>query len=335
MTTDRDRRPTYRKAAAAMGALSAVSLAGCAELDSSSAGEPDGQAEPTRSPVGTVAEPGMDDGTACDDETLNDLEDERWELEEQLFDIEFQVRQLRTGAQSTEYLLDQVVSGFPDDMLDRGRVVGLEARSSVVSLDVLEDGFSAGQATAWFVDDGYLFTNAHNVLPAGPNTEFRCVTPEGDRFDVEVVDLFEDMQPDIALLRTEYTGATPLPMADVDELTAGQPLIQVGHPGEVGYWIISMGRFIERRTNENFSGTEYTELRSVVPGRPGVSGSPVLTLDGTVVGITYGGEPILSRESGTPAPVAPDIVFDGPIGAIITSSHVGSDVLERKLGDWR
>lgn len=346
VTADRPRRPAYRSAAAAVGALSAASLADCAEADSAPSAGSDGQAESTRSPAGTAAESGTDDGgpatrgdgatqAGCDDETLDELEAERLALEEQLIDIQFEVGQLRTGANATEYLLDQVVSGFPADTLDRGRKVGLEARSSVVTLEILEEGFSAGQATAWFVDDGYLFTNAHNVFPVGPDSEFECVTQDGDRFDVEVVELFEDMQPDVALLRTGYTGATTLPLADVDGLAAGQPLVQVGHPGEVGYWVISMGRFIEGRPNETRGGTEYTELTSVVPGRPGVSGSPVLTLDGAVVGMTHGGEPVLTREPGAAARVAPDIVFDGPIGAIATSLHVGSDVLKRKLEDWR
>lgn len=345
MTDNRPRRPAYRKAAAALGAVSALSLAGCSEGDSGSISEPDGndagdvQTTPgTGGTDETVGSPSRGDETAdvaCDEETLDALEDERFGLEEQLSGIEFEGRQLRTGARATEYLLDQLDPGFSAETLERGKSVGLGARPSVVTLERYEGDFPTGQATAWFVDEGHLFTNAHNVHPSGPETGFQGVTHDGDRFDVAVVDLVEDMHPDVALLRTEYSGAAPLPMTAVDALEAGQPLVQVGHPGEVGFWIISMGRFIEGRPTATFDGEAFTALKSVVPGRAGVSGSPVLTLDGDVVGMTHSGEPFVSRALAGPAPVAPDIVFDGPIAAVAVSAHDGSDILERKLEEWR
>jgi serine protease Do len=198
---------------------------------------------------------------------------------------------------------------------------------------VIVDGFPVGTGTAWFVDEGLLFTNAHNVFE--PGSEIQGLTHDGRELDLEVVDFVEEFPPDVALLRTPHRGATPLPMARVDDLEAGQPLVQVGHPGEVGYWIISMGRFVEASQSYSSDGTEYTALTSVVPGRRGVSGSPVLTLDGEVVGMTHGGEDFEVREMGEPATVAPDIVFDGPIGAMGMSLHDGSDILERKLEEWR
>lgn len=350
VTTNPSRRPAFRKLAAAAGALFAVSLAGCSDANTDSASGADDGTD--RDPlVATTAGPGTRAANAdggdptdqngepvdvtCDEEALASLEDERYALEEQLLELEPRVNALRTGERATEYLLGQIESGFSGRTIEQGRTVGIAARSSVVVLQIVEGGTPTNHATAWFVDDGYLFTNAHNVYPSGPDTEFQGVTQDGDRFDVEVVDLFEEMFPDVALLRTGYRGSDPLPLTAVDELEPGQPLVQVGHPGEIGFWIISMGRFIEDRPEWTFDQEPFTALKSVVPGRPGVSGSPVLTLDGAVVGMTNGGQAVANREIGAPAPVAPDIVFDGPIGDVAISLHDGSDILERKLEEWR
>lgn len=344
MTADRSLRPAIRTLAATAGALSAFSLAGCSEPNTGPALGADAGSTP---PAGGTDATGADAGGAptggtpspaepgCDEDAVAALADERAELEGELVELEYELASLRTAERGADYLLGQLESGFPEQTAARGKAVGIAARASVVVLQIVEGGYPANHATAWFVDDGYLFTNAHNVSPAGPDTEYRAVTPDGERFDVEVVDVVEGMVPDVALLRTGYRGADPLPLAAVDELEPGQPLVQVGHPGEIGYWIVSMGRFVEGQQTRTVEGDPYTALKSVVPGRPGVSGSPVLTLDGGVVGMTNGGESVVTRDPGTPAPAAPEIVFDGPIGDVAISLHDGSDVLARKLEDWR
>ncbi|MFC6726319.1 serine protease, partial [Halobium palmae] len=67
------------------------------------------------------------------------------------------------------------------------------------------------------------------------------------------------------------------------------------HPGGVGYWIVSLGRL---RRGRGFLGSD--RLVSTVPSSQGSSGSPLLTLDGTVVGLTYAGIPDRRRQPGTP-----------------------------------
>lgn len=353
-----DRRRDYRKLAATIGGISAIPLAGCSQGDTSP--EPldddetvdgdDGQgdlpsdATDTDDPSSPETPKGVDDrddledtpdDADCDDDTVERLLEEQANLQNQLINLEHELRPLRNNARATKYLVEILESGFHADTLEQGRDVGLAARGSVVTLQILADGLPVGHGTAWFVDEGYLFTNAHNVDSGGQVADLRGITHEGDQFDIDVIDFDEAYLPDVALLRTAYRGPDPLPMAAVSDLAVGQPLVQVGHPGEVGYWITSMGRFVSERQSFTSDGDEYTGLNSVVPGRQGVSGSPVLTLDGEVVGMTWGGGPFGNRDPGEAAPVAPDYVFDSPIGSYVMSNHDGSDVLERKLEEWR
>lgn len=347
VTADAPPRSTLRRAMATLGGLSALGLAGCAESDPE---QRDPSADPTDSNGGdrendpgadddptTTDDPAADglDDADCDAARIESLYDELDDLDEQLIDLEFELADLERSDRGTELLLDQLEAGFPTSTIERARAIGLDVRESVVALEILDDGMPSGHATGWVVDDGHLLTNAHNVYAGGVTNDVTVVTHDGDRFDADVVDFVETMQPDVALLRVDGLDAPPLSMTSVDDLEAGQPLVQVGHPGEVGFWIISLGRFVDARRTVSFDDETYSELTTVVPGRQGVSGSPLLTLDGDVVGMTHGGSPIEFRKPGDPAPIAPDLVFDAPIAAIALSLHSGSDALELKLEDWQ
>lgn len=158
--------------------------------------------------------------------------------------------------------------------------IGTRARESVIVLDVV-DRYGGGTATAWFVTEHRLLTNAHNV--SGAFERIHGVALDGQSFEASVVESVEQQQPDVALLETEYTG-TPLPSGDSATLSRDDPVVQVGHPADFGFWVLTLGGYLEQRSAD--------ELWATIPGLEGNSGSPILDLDGAVVGMTYGGEPV-------------------------------------------
>lgn len=215
--------------------------------------------------------------------------------------------------------IDPSESSFTESQRTRARETGLGARDAVVYVEVARGGNRFGAGTGWALGSRRVVTNGH-VVEGG--TSVTCYTVDGRSLDAEVVGASRD--PDVALLRVDGDVPATLPTGDADALDADQPLIQVGHPSGVGHWIISLGRF-RRRQRQGFSllGTGGDLLTSV-PGRQGNSGSPLLTLDGSVVGVTYATTPDATRRPGQ-APEPTDDSVHETLNARTQSVHVPVD----------
>ena len=214
-------------------------------------------------------------------------------------------------------------SEFSPEIVEQAREVGLQARKSVVVLEVpLESGSSGG--TGWFLENGLIITNEHVVANAeGVITGY---TLDGDTFSAQVIG--SSVDHDIALLRTDYTNAPSLPVGSSKELTPGQPLVQVGHPGGIGNWVISLGGYVSM---------EGDSFRGDVPCRPGVSGSPILTLDGKVVGLTNGSTPAEPSEANFAGPgtsPSDSEVYQSILELAQYSTHITIDTVLQKVAEW-
>jgi serine protease Do len=207
---------------------------------------------------------------------------------------------------------------FPPETNDAARDAGRDARESVVLLDV-GGSYSEGTATAWFVTDHYLLTNAHNV--EDDFETLQGVTVRQETFEAELVGSVADQQPDVALLRTGVEG-TPLPIGDAGSLTRGDPLVQVGYSGGFGHWVITLGSYLDRGSSD--------ELSASIPGLEGNSGSPILDLDGQVVAMTFG-----AQSEGDPA-IEPtdDEVRVGLLAGEPFTSAVPIDTAMEQMDEW-
>lgn len=210
---------------------------------------------------------------------------------------------------------------FASDVRARAREVGLDARESVVVLDV-EGRHDEGTATAWFVTDHLLLTNAHNV-----GREFETlygVTVGQETFEAELVGHVESQWPDVALLRTDFAG-TPLSVGDSASLSRDDPLVQVGHPGaqDFGFWVLTLGGFLARSSPNALSAT--------IPGLTGSSGSPILDLSGDVVAMTYGGG---AAEDTAADGATDDAVRVGLLAAEPSTSAVPIETAMERMGGW-
>lgn len=191
---------------------------------------------------------------------------------------------------------------FDEDVRTAGQATAMSLRESVVILDTRR-GLGAGDATAWYVTEDLLVTNAHNVQPAPDR--MGCVTEDGSFVDVELLGVDENQDPDVALLAASEPG-TPVTTGDSTTLARGDPLIHVGHPAGFGYWVNTIGRYEHRET-----GVESDVLYTTVPSIKGSSGSPIADLDGNVVGLLFGGTARDDyRVDGVPQPAEPTVRYD-------------------------
>lgn len=215
------------------------------------------------------------------------------ELEQKVAEKDQRIRSLEQRLHELE------TEDFEDSVLKQAEQLGRQTRESVV-VSIASSDRTSSTGTAWFIDDNRLVTTGHG---AGRVESLTCWTVDGESFTASIIDsIHGDFQEyshlDLTVLETEFTG-TPLPTGSSESLTADQLLVQVGHPSAVGNWVTSLGKFADKH--------RFYGLRSTVPTANGNSGSPVLTLDGTVVGLTTGNSPRkkLNRQDGEAPSVAP------------------------------
>ncbi len=205
---------------------------------------------------------------------------------------------------------------FDAETRDRAGEVGQRVQQSVVKLTQDRTG-----GTGWLFDDGYVVTNAHVAA------EFQAMdveTFDGRTGTAERVGYERDLRPDLALLRTDVDSPPALETTDVDALAEGDPVVSVGHPGAVGDWVISLGRFRTFRESLDW-------VLADVPTASGSSGSPLVTLDGRVVGCVSGA----TRSPNDDTVDRPDDVYTDFPEEDRLASAVPSATVEESVAEWR
>lgn len=352
------------------GVAALTSLAGCggtqtdspqADNDAATTAPPgsDGSSGDGSTDDGTGGDDASSDGTAGDGSngddstgdgssgttTTVDCTAKREELEETNFELEGKIQQKqfkydavaipRRGLTS---LADQIEHGFEDDVMAAAESVATAARESVVHVTVLnDDEHSGATGTGWFVSETEILTNAHVVkdkftMESADRTKITLL--DGTEFEATVAATPPQTQPDMALLKAEQAG-TPIELGTDTDLEHGQPLVQVGHPGSVGYWVPTLGQFVAREEWVMPDSMDYHDIKTTTPGISGVSGSPLLDLDGRAVGMTWGASPPWQRAPGDPPVVAPDVVYDNPLVEIGVAGHLGAESIRDYLEAWR
>ena len=183
--------------------------------------------------------------------------------------------------------------GFSEDDLSTLQSLATTWIDSIVAIDVVTDDGRWSVGTGWAYDDGIIATNAHVVQPRRlPDdievNRYDIWTHDGSLHSGNLLgytfgrdDIF-DNQEDIAFLSVPsvVTNRRVMNRGTSRDLVPDEPLLQIGHPWSVNYWVPAVGPFVSHR--EPF----YV---SNIPGQPGVSGSPVMDLAGEVIGMTWGG----------------------------------------------
>ncbi|HUH88715.1 MAG TPA: Do family serine endopeptidase [Pusillimonas sp.] len=135
-------------------------------------------------------------------------------------------------------------------------------------------------------EDGYILTNNHVV--EGANGIFVTMT-DGKEHTAEIIGT--DPRTDIALIKIDVKGLSPLPIGDSKQLKKGQWVLAIGSPfgldSTVTAGIVSA---INRDT-----GDYLPFIQTDVAVNPGNSGGPLINLAGEVVGIN---SQIISQSGG-------------------------------------
>ena len=211
-------------------------------------------------------------------QTISNLENIENELKRQKQNLIEENEILNDNNTKLSLLLSESILGQRDEIYR----VGNNIRESVVHVS-----HSSSYGTGFFVsNNGCILTNAH--VTKGNN----FVTIElsnGQKYTGTVIkegnhilnNRANSNAFDLALVKIEI-DSVPIPIStinpDVDEM-----IILVGHPGELGSWVIAAGTY---NGNANYIPSEHSfSLPSVFGGS---SGSPIVNMNGELVGVNWG-----------------------------------------------
>jgi S1-C subfamily serine protease len=143
--------------------------------------------------------------------------------------------------------------------------------------------------------DGFILTNQHVVENANSIT---VTLPGGRELAARVV--ASDHDHDLALLKVDATGLTPVTLGDSSSLVVGERVVAIGYaldlsggPTVTSGVISSLQRTIQVQDSSGGPGATTRTYRDVIQTdaalNPGNSGGPLVTLDGRVIGIDVAG----------------------------------------------
>ena len=133
-----------------------------------------------------------------------------------------------------------------------------------------------------FSDDGYILTNYHVISGASSVT---VTMYDGSTYDAVIVGY--DASNDIAVLKIEATGLTPVVLGDSDTINVGDTVVAIGNPlGELTFSLTS-GVVSALDREVTFSdGTRMDLIQTDCAINSGNSGGALFNLYGEVIGIT-------------------------------------------------
>ena len=128
--------------------------------------------------------------------------------------------------------------------------------------------------------DGFIVTNHHVIDGA---TSVKVTLYDGESYDAAVIG--SDSDYDIAVLKIDATGLTPVTLGDSSLLNVGDHVLAVGNP--LGELTFSASEGIASSVNRtiNVSGIPFNMIQVTCAVNPGNSGGPLFNAYGEVVGI--------------------------------------------------
>ena len=143
------------------------------------------------------------------------------------------------------------------------------------------------QEKEFITEDGYVLTNYHVISTAHQyGYAVSVLTYDGTTYQATIVGVDEDN--DIALLKIDATGMTPVTFGDSDSMSVGDTVYAVGNPlGELEFTMTSgMISALDRTittSDGTDSGINMFQIDAAV--NAGNSGGPVYNTSGQVIGI--------------------------------------------------
>ena len=173
--------------------------------------------------------------------------------------------------------------------------VGITVSTTTINLFGQTSTSAASGSGFVLTADGYVVTNYHVIEDAVKDSS---VTVEvsfanGEKYSAIVVGGEQDN--DVAVLKIEAAGLTPVTMGDSSKLVVGESVYAIGNPlGELTYslsdgLVSALDRLITTSSTNPSTGTVETTTLNVLQTNcainPGNSGGPLFDSYGSVVGI--------------------------------------------------
>ena len=143
--------------------------------------------------------------------------------------------------------------------------------------------------------DGYILTNYHVIENSN---SVKVTMYDGASYDATIVGY--DESNDIAVLKIDATGLTPVVLGDSDELNVGDSVVAIGNPlGELTF-SLTAGMVSALNREVTFSnGLRMSLIQTDAAINSGNSGGALFNMYGEVVGITNAKYGSSSSSSGT------------------------------------
>ena len=130
-------------------------------------------------------------------------------------------------------------------------------------------------------EDGYVVTNFHVVEGA---SSVNVVLYDGKSLPAQLVGY--DSTNDIALLKVEANGLSPVVLGSSDDLIVGDQVVAIGNPlGELTS-TLTVGYVSAKERTVSTDGTVMNMIQTDAAINSGNSGGPLFNMKGEVVGIT-------------------------------------------------
>mgnify|MGYP000903494683 CR=1 FL=1 len=188
----------------------------------------------------------------------------------------------------------QAMTGAELYAANLGSCVGITV--STTSVNIFGQTTTSAASGSGFVltQDGYIVTNYHVIEEAANDSSVsvEVAFANGDKYTAKLVGGEQDN--DVAVLKIDATGLTPVTLGDSDKLVVGEPVYAIGNPlGELTYSltdgiISALDRLITTSSTNANNQTESVTLNVLQTNcaiNPGNSGGPLFDQYGSVVGI--------------------------------------------------
>lgn len=166
-------------------------------------------------------------------------------------------------------------------------VIGIRTTTSVMSFFGNQQSSGEGSGVV-YKQDGYIITNYHVISDAIGNSSSKIevfLDNDKDAKSYEASVVGYNISSDLAVVKINATGLTPIEIADSSDLKVGQYVITVGNPGglefmdSVTYGVISgLNRIMS-------SDSEIPLIQTDAAINPGNSGGALVNTSGKLVGI--------------------------------------------------
>jgi len=193
---------------------------------------------------------------------------------------------VRKSNRDTEIELQQVTAG---EEMTPAQVYAQNVNSTVGITTSVTTNYWGYQTTSAasgsgfiLTEDGYILTNYH-VIEGSDSISVSCYN--GTSYEATLIGY--DAANDIAVLKVDASGLTPVVLGNSDTLNVGDPVVAIGNPlGELTFSLTSGTVSAKDRTITMSTGSTMNLLQTDCAINSGNSGGALFNLYGEVIGIT-------------------------------------------------